>query len=680
MGTGRRGRRAIGPLAACVAALAIAAPAQARDGSLKSFDGTKIAYHFYPQPDLAPGQTAPTLMNGPGYSSGGAAESDATVQAALEHGYNVLTWDPRGFGQSGGQVKIDSPMFEGRDAQALIDMLAEQPEVQLDKPGDPRLGMVGVSYGGGIQLVTAALDERVDAITPQIAWNSLVSSLGKDNTAKGGWGLILSGVGTVGSIPGLGGDPLAFGGAGRQTPEVTTALANGLTTGKYSSADLDFFRARGPDAFLDQIKVPTLLMQATDDTLFTLHEAIENYKALKANGVPVQMMWFCGGLTGGPTAHGICNTPMGPDPDIDVNYALRWLDHYVKGTGEPVGPKFSWISDAGTLWRASDYPVEEGSPVTASGSGTLLTTLGDTSGALIAATPALNAVNVTIPTPQVGTQLLGEPTLKLDYSGTAVDSDGRAYAQIVDNEANLVLGNQVTPIPLTLDGSTHTATVKLEGIAADVADGKSYKLQIIGGTTDYFAARQPAAINFSAIDLSIPTVAAGAASEVDPPGPSSCPAAKGRLSKRALGAARLGAKRKRIRKRLGASARTSHHHVDTFCLSPGSIRVGYASQKLVRHQRGKARRLRGRAVLALGSNARYKVKGVHPGTKLKRAKRRLHLRGATRIGGYRWYFAKRGKSTVVVNADGGRVNEIGLAVSQLTGDREAQRRFLALIL
>ena len=91
-------------------------------------------------------------------------------------------------------------------------------------------------------------------------------------------------------------------------------------------------------------------------------------------------------------------------------------------------------------------------------------------------------------------------------------------------------------------------------------------------------------------------------------------------------------------------------------------------------------RLRGRAVLTLSSNARYKVKGVHPGTKVKQAKRRLHLAGATKIGGSRWYFARRGKSTVVVNASGGRVSEIGLAVTQLTGDRRAQKRFLASIL
>lgn len=101
-------------------------------------------------------------------------------------GFNVLTWDARGFGQSGGNVEVDSPAFEGRDVQALITYVSQQPEAQLDAPGDPRMGMAGVSYGGGIQLVTAAIDKRVDAITPVIAWNSLLTALYKDATVKEG--------------------------------------------------------------------------------------------------------------------------------------------------------------------------------------------------------------------------------------------------------------------------------------------------------------------------------------------------------------------------------------------------------------------------------------------------------------------------------------------------------------
>ena len=55
--------------------------------------------------------------------------------------------------------------------------------------------MSGSSYGGGIQWVTAARDARVDVITPNISWSSLISSLYKDGSLKFGWGSALCGLG-----------------------------------------------------------------------------------------------------------------------------------------------------------------------------------------------------------------------------------------------------------------------------------------------------------------------------------------------------------------------------------------------------------------------------------------------------------------------------------------------------
>lgn len=663
---------------------AVAAPALAVDGTITSFDGTKIAYHFYPRPGLAPGQRAPTLMNGPGYSSGGASASDATVQAALNDGYNVLTWDPRGFGQSGGQVEVDSPMYEARDASALIDMLAQRPEVQLDRSGDPHLGMIGSSYGGGIQLVTAAIDPRVDAITPQIAWNSLITSLDKSNTAKGGWGSLLVGLGTQGSTTGVSNDPAGLGPTGRQDPHTTSAFEDGLATGSFSAADQAYFQARGPDYVLSHIHVPTLLMEGTDDTLFTLHEAITNFKALEAQGVPVQMLWFCGGLTGGPVAHGVCNTPQGPDPHIDTDYALRWLDHYLKGAAGSVGPRFSWISDAGVLRGASDYPTAQGSPVTASGSGTLVMAAGDTSGALIEAQPASNALSVTIPTPATGTEMLGEPTLTLSYSGTAANPDARVYGQIVDNTSKLVLGNQTTPIPLTLDSATHTLTLPLEGIAADVTAGKSYTLQLTDGSDLYFAARQPGLVNFSSVRLSIPTVAAHASQTgatlpqtVSPPPVTACPAATGSVHGRTLGLITLGMTRKSARRALRFSATRGRTLMDFFCLTHTGIRVGYPSAALLRSEtRAARRRLRGRAVLVLTANRRYLLRGVRPASRLAPVARRLRVGRPLHVGRNDWYFVTRGAANGILKVRHGVIEEIGLADKALTGGRARQRRFI----
>src|ERR1700749_4856938 len=182
---------------AVLAALALPAAAQARDATITSFDGTQIQLSFFPS---ANGGVAPTVLEGHGWGGSrdtdeNSASSEQTGNVGLgplrNAGFNVLTWDARGFGSSGGTVEVDSPDAEARDVSALIDWLAKQPEARLDGPNDPRVGMTGVSYAGGIELVTAPRDKRIDAIAPVIAWHSLTTSLYKSGTVKGGWASLL---------------------------------------------------------------------------------------------------------------------------------------------------------------------------------------------------------------------------------------------------------------------------------------------------------------------------------------------------------------------------------------------------------------------------------------------------------------------------------------------------------
>jgi ABC-2 type transport system ATP-binding protein len=503
--------RSGGALVVAVLALALApACAQARDGTMTSFDGTRIVYSFFPAHGLKAGGRAPTVMVGPGYSSGRNKETDASVAGLLDAGYNVLTWDPRGFGESGGNVEIDSPDYEGRDAQGLIGVIAQQPEAQLDKPGDPRLGMAGPSYGGGIQWITAAADDRVDVIAPSISWHSLVTSLDKANTAKAGWGALLFGLGVEGTtVPGA----TSFQFGRQQDPAANQALADGITTGKFTPADQAFFAARGPGDLLKRIHVPTLITQSTSDTLFTLNEAIENYKLMRATGVPLRMVWFCGSLTAQDVAHGQCNSNAGPDKATVLHETVRWMNRWLKGDRSvDTGPRFQWVSQDGVLHAADDYPLPQGDPLQVSGSGTLALVPGSASGAAITAGPAANALNIPLPAVKGSTQLVGEPSLTLDYSGTAApDPDARVYAQIVDTKANQVVGPVVTPIALQLDGSPHTLTLPLEAIALTATPGSAYSLQITDGTTVYSPQRDAGAVQFSKIALSVPTVSAAAA-------------------------------------------------------------------------------------------------------------------------------------------------------------------------
>ena len=118
-------------LALAIALLLIApAAAHARDATITSFDGTQIVLSFHPSPN---GGKAPTILEGHGWGGSrqtdpNAASDEATGNVGVgplrKAGFNVLTWDARGFGNSGGTVTVDAPDKEARDVMALIDWLA----------------------------------------------------------------------------------------------------------------------------------------------------------------------------------------------------------------------------------------------------------------------------------------------------------------------------------------------------------------------------------------------------------------------------------------------------------------------------------------------------------------------------------------------------------------------------
>jgi ABC-2 type transport system ATP-binding protein len=509
-------------LAAALAAFSLsisAGPAAARDDVVRSFDGTPIAVSFFRAQGLEPGERAPTVLVGHGWGGsryGRGDETSGTEESLgpaplLRQGYNVLTWDARGFGESGGTVRVDSPRWEARDVRRLTSYVARERAAELDGPGDPRVGMAGGSYGGAIQLNTAAIDGRVDAIVPGIAWHSLLTSLDKRRAPKGGWGSFLFGVGVPTSLVGgvIGG---VAGEAGLQTgtlhPQVTRAFANGLVRGELSPANRRFFRSRGPGRLVSRIEAPTLLVQGTADTLFTLQEAITNYRVLRRVGTPVKMLWFCGG-------HGVCSTVQGTAP-LSVppeqggyarRAALRWFARHLKERDVRTGPGFRWFADDGGLRSAPRYPLPTDAVLRGTGSGTLALAPGGgaESGTVIAASPSsAQAVEATVGPARRPGNLVKAPLLRVAYSGTAAPARTKVYAQLVDEQRGMVVGNQVDPVPLVLDGQRRRASLRMEVPSARVHRGDRYKLQIIPGTSVYFPQRAAGAVELHSARVSLP--------------------------------------------------------------------------------------------------------------------------------------------------------------------------------
>ncbi len=489
-GGGSSGGMAAQPRAGVAPAVAGTGPlAVERSTRVRSFDGTQIVTHFFPAEGLRGGGRAPTLLDGPGWSAPGETDgSGGSVGPLRAAGYNVVTWDPRGFGGSGGVADVDYAPFEGRDVSALLSWLAGQPEAQLDATGDPRVGMVGASYGGGIQFVAAANDPRVDVIVPTIAWHSLVDSLYPLGADKAGWGNLLCGLATAGH--------------NRVDAHVAAACASARTGAQPAAADLTWYADHTPASLLRNVHVPTLIFQGTVDTLFPLQQGIENYEGLDGR-VPVKMVWFCGG-------HGECLTNPGP-ADHTQQLTLAWLARYLKGeTGTATGPAFEYVDDTGT-WRGGDgYPLAGGGSLAAKGQGTLAVDPRATSGSATAAAPAAarSAFQVTLPGPSAASEIVGAPHLTLSYQGSASPAATVLYAQVVDTGRHLVLGNQASPIPVTLDGKRHTTTLDLAAVAWHVTPSSRLVFQVVGGTALYAAQHSRGRVSLSA-SLTLPLVKAG---------------------------------------------------------------------------------------------------------------------------------------------------------------------------
>jgi ABC-2 type transport system ATP-binding protein len=458
-------------------------------------------------PGLAAGTTAPTILNGPGWAGTGETDPNAgLVKAFNSAGYNVVTWTPRGFGASGGLVSIDRPEIEGRDTSAIVDMIAKQPWAQLDAPGDPRIGMAGGSYGGAIQYSTAIADRRLDALVPVVGWFSLSTSLYKDQTFKQGWDSLLyaSGLGAADAVaPGL-------------DPHITSAYEQGLKSGVLSAANEQWFADRGPGAAVGKIAAPTMVVGGTVDTLFPLDEDIKLYTAIKRGGAPIKMVWFCGGHgecltgTGDPGGSGPATLSLGSQHLSDLT--LRWFAKYVKkDAGADVGPGFEWLADD-AKWRSSpSWPAKAGRAITATGKGTLKLVKGYASGEPMLATPAkaAAALQVKVTAPRAA-QLVGAPKLTLTYSGNASPAKAaKVFAQLVDVKRNIVVGNQATPIPLTLDGKRHLVSRELDPIAASAAKGTKYVLQLVPSSKVWSPQRATGTVKVAWLRLVLPVVQPG---------------------------------------------------------------------------------------------------------------------------------------------------------------------------
>ena len=274
----------------------------------------------------------------------------------------MLSYSGLGFGKTTCKITLDDPDWDGKAGRQMVDVLAGKRAYtpaggsapadtarrsRPSPPGDPRVGMIGGSYGGQIQYAVASQDPRIDAIIPIITWNDLTYSLAPGNVAKKQWIDLFFGAGILSGAENASADPETLAGCPNFTDQACVGAAQLNTLGYPDAGTVALAKHASVASYVKRVKVPTLLVQGQKDTLFNLNEAVATYDALRAQGTPVKMIWQSWGHSG--------SSPVPGELDFDASSLrdsylgsrfLDWMNHYVRGTSSaPTGPQFAYFRD-----------------------------------------------------------------------------------------------------------------------------------------------------------------------------------------------------------------------------------------------------------------------------------------------------------------------------------------------
>ncbi|MFF4028760.1 CocE/NonD family hydrolase [Streptomyces sviceus] len=482
-----------------------------RTDQIMAIDGVRIDTSYFTTNGTG---RRPAVLLGHGF---GGSKNDVRQQAEdlARDGYAVLTWSARGFGRSTGKVGLNDPGAEVKDVSKLIDWLAQQPQVQLDRPGDPRVGMAGASYGGAISLLAAGHDQRVDAIAPSITYWNLSDALFPNGVFKKLWaGIFVN----------------SAGGCAKFEPQICAMYQRVAQSGVPDAQAEKMLEERSPSAVAKDIKVPTLLVQGQTDSLFPLNQADAAAKAIRANGAPVDVDWIAGGHDGG---------------DLETSRVqsrvTHWFDRYLKGDkSADTGPAFRVTRTLGTDTgdgetrltgvTADSYPGLESDDhkIALTGREQDFANPAGAGPPAVSALPGLGGgglsqlsslgVGVSLDFPgqyaafesapvRDDLRITGSPTVTVHVKSTT--DDAVLFAKVYDVGAN---GRQTLPSqlvePIRVEGAKagKDVTITLPAIDHDIEDGHRLRLVLASTDLGYASPTAPATYSVSLkSDLNVPT-------------------------------------------------------------------------------------------------------------------------------------------------------------------------------
>ncbi|QES09235.1 alpha/beta fold hydrolase [Streptomyces venezuelae] len=229
----------------------------------------------------------------------------AQAQQLADSGYIVVSYNSRGFWQSGGEIETAGPK-DIADASKVIDWALAH------TAADPaNIGMAGVSYGAGISLLAAAHDPRIKAVAALSGWADLIESIYSGRTQHLQAAALLGGAGYL---------------TGRPGPELKEILGDFLSSNLAKEEDMIAWgRQRSAAEQLDRINAngaAIMLGNAWGDTIFPPNQYASFFEKLTGP----KRLEFRPGDHATAEATGLLGLP-----NDTWTSAHRWFDRYLKG-------------------------------------------------------------------------------------------------------------------------------------------------------------------------------------------------------------------------------------------------------------------------------------------------------------------------------------------------------------
>lgn len=540
-------------LSASVAAFAPPAAAQSHTVQhlrvrSKSADPVDVAISVFKPAGASATAPVPVILDSHGWGGSRRTSMDGIVRPLLDAGFGVVSFDQRGHGQTGGLRHLQDPTREAQDVISVIDAIATYDWVKLDAPGDPVLGAIGGSYGGGFQTMTALTEiaetghTRFNALAPEITWYDFPTALAPEGVARTAWVSLVYAAGkapcsTKAALSASPADNLPDDPAdceNKIAPWADNALAWALATGQWPGrddaahaaveeaagiADLTaVLRSHSPRGYADRgirLDIPILQRQGVTDNLLNLNQGLDIFHDALTDEARSQSIFtaYNGGhplilREGTPPVGSVLPSASVPSGDPCNGGNTGWQQlriAFFKEAFAGNNPRaalgaraYNLASNSGPCIRLDALPAEQAFEVDPTGLGAW-------------AAPSGGAAPHHVMLTQGPLTVAGEPRLSGELLGLGVDS--RAFVALSIGSAESmcadakVMQNNVMPLrAFAPEAGPRSFDVALPAVAGTVRAGEALCLTISPQSDQSFGhgGKAPGAIVLQDVEVRVP--------------------------------------------------------------------------------------------------------------------------------------------------------------------------------